>query len=168
MKRMLFIVCVASTTLLASCGETDQQTPVVQQQNGSQSTDTSDPPAEALAGDSESAASGDSEEIVFGDRFPEVLAVEARVVKTNAWRFDVTLSSTYDTPGRYADAWRVLDADDKELGIRILGHDHAGEQPFTRSATIEVPGNTSAVFIEGRDQANGWSGQRFKFELSKN
>ena len=165
---MLFIVCVASTTLLASCGETDQQIPVVQQQNGSQSTDTSDPPAEALAGDSESAVSGDSEEIVFGDRFPEVLAVEARVVKTNAWRFDVTLSSTYDTPRRYADAWRVLDTDDKELGIRILGHDHANEQPFTRSATIEVPENTSTVFIEGRDQVNGWSGQRFKFELSKN
>ena len=151
--------------LLSSCGETDQQTPVVQQQSGSQSGNqnsdtTDDPPAEAVVADSQS--------IVFGDQFPEVLAVEARTVKNNQWRFDVTLSSTYDTPERYADAWRVLDADDKELGTRILGHDHANEQPFSRSATIEVPENTSTVFVEGRDQANGWSGQRFKFELSKN
>ena len=31
------------------------------------------------------------------------------------------------------DAWRVLDPDGNELGVRILTHDHANEQPFTRS-----------------------------------
>lgn len=82
-----------------------------------------------------------------------------------SFRFDVTLSSSYDSRERYADAWRVLDKDDNELGIRILGHDHASEQPFTRSTTVEIPSGTTTVFVEGRDQANGWSGQRFEVEL---
>lgn len=101
------------------------------------------------------------EPIVFGDQFPEVLGVEVTVAAERNFRFAVTLSSPYDTPERYADAWRVLDGEDNELGIRVLGHDHANEQPFTRSANIEVPSGTTTVFVEGRDQANGWSGQRF-------
>jgi len=103
--------------------------------------------------------------VVFGDQFPEVLAVELTLVNNDNWRFDVTLSSPYDTPERYADAWRVLDDKNKELGIRVLGHDHANEQPFTRSETIQVPRRLTTVYIEGRDQDNGWSGQRFEVEM---
>jgi len=84
------------------------------------------------------------------------------------WRFSVTLSSPYDTPQRYADAWRVLDGNDTELGIRVLGHDHANEQPFTRSQSgIAIADGTEVVYVEGRDQANGWSGQRFAFSLPR-
>ena len=106
-----------------------------------------------------------SPEIVFGDQFPKVLAVKVTRGQSNQWRFDVTLSSPYDSRQRYADAWRVLDDQDNELGIRILGHDHASEQPFTRSGKFEIPEGTKTVFVEGRDQANGWSGQRFEFKL---
>jgi len=113
----------------------------------------------------EEASSSEPAEIVFGDRFPEVLAVEAKPIGDTNWRFNVTLSSTYDSPQRYADAWRVLDGEGNELGIRILGHDHASEQPFTRSGKIEIPAEITTVFVEGRDQANGWSGQRFKLDL---
>lgn len=102
---------------------------------------------------------------VYGDQFPEVMKVKAKSLGGQRWKFDVTLSSPYDSPQRYADAWRVLDDQDKELGIRILGHDHASEQPFTRSHVITLPENTTSVFVEGRDQTNGWSGQRFEFEL---
>ena len=84
-----------------------------------------------------------------------------------AWRVSVTLSSEYDSPERYADAWRVLDGNDNELGIRVLGHDHANEQPFTRSHTIEIPGDLTTVFIEGRDQVNGWSGERYELMLER-
>ena len=103
--------------------------------------------------------------IIYGSKFPKVLAVKAVARKNDKWQFNVTLSSPYDSPKRYADAWRVLDEQGKELGIRILGHDHANEQPFTRSGTIEVPKTIKKVFIEGRDQANGWSGQRFEFKM---
>lgn len=103
--------------------------------------------------------------VEYGHRFPEVVAVEAAAQGDGRWRFDVTLSSTYDTPQRYADAWRVLDENDGELGIRVLLHDHANEQPFTRSETIDIPAGSTVVYVEGRDQANGWSGQRFEFSL---
>jgi len=102
---------------------------------------------------------------VYGDQFPEVLKVKAKSLSNQRWQFNVTLSSPYDSRQRYADAWRVLDDQGNELGIRILGHHHASEQPFTRSHVIELPENTTAVFVEGRDQSNGWSGQRFEFEL---
>ena len=112
-------------------------------------------------------AQSDTGDVVYGDKFPKVMAVKAALVKGNRWRFDVTLSSEYDTPKRYADAWRVLDENDNQLGIRILGHDHSSEQPFTRSQTIEVPEGITSISVEGRDKANGWSGQRFKFKLSQ-
>jgi len=103
--------------------------------------------------------------LVYGDKYPEVLAVKVRPSKNERLQFNVTLSSPYDSPERYADAWRVLDDQDNELGIRILGHDHASEQPFTRSQTIKIPSTTKWVFVEARDQSNGWSGQRYKVEL---
>ena len=98
--------------------------------------------------------------------YPTVVGATATPDEGDAWRVNVTLSSTYDTPERYADAWRVLDADDNELGIRVLGHDHANEQPFTRSHTVEIPAGTTTVYIEGRDQLNGWSGERFELTLA--
>jgi hypothetical protein len=98
-------------------------------------------------------------------KFPEVVKVVI-TERNGSYRFDVTLSSPYDTPERYADAFRVLDADGKELGIRVLLHDHAYEQPFTRSLTgVNVPQNTAAVFIEGRDKTYGWSGVLTEVEM---
>lgn len=117
------------------------------------------------AASSERTPPSEPSKLVYGDQFPQVLAVMAKASQGNRRRFDVTLSSPYDSPQRYADAWRVLDEQDNELGIRILGHDHASEQPFTRSHVIEVPDSFTTVFVEARDQANGWSGQRFEVDL---
>ncbi len=75
------------------------------------------------------------------------------------WRFDVTLSSPYDTPERYADAWRILAPDGAELGVRVLAHDHQFEQPFTRSLSgVAIPSDVTTVTVQGRDQRNGWGG----------
>ncbi len=94
--------------------------------------------------------------------FPDVLDVTATHADDGTWTFDVTISSPYDTPQRYADAWRVLAPDGTELGIRELLHDHAGEQPFTRSlAGVEIPADVNEVMVEARDQLNGWSGESF-------
>lgn len=137
------------------------------------------PPSTPALGASASATPGDASvsaaptapsdpaEAVDPDRYPVVVAVVAEAAGTDTWRFDVTLSSPYDTPERYADAWRVLDADNTELGTRVLIHDHATEQPFTRSATITIPSDLTTVFVEGRDQVNGWSGQRFVVTLTR-
>lgn len=94
-----------------------------------------------------------------GDRFPDVLAVE--LIPQGDRRYDVrvTMSSPYDTPQRYADGWRVLDPDGNELGTHTLLHDHATEQPFTRTQrAVTIPSGVSEVTVQGRDQANGYGG----------
>ena len=100
------------------------------------------------------------------DAFPSVIGATATPDGDGTWRFDVTISSPYDTPERYADAWRVLGPDGTEYGIRILAHDHANEQPFTRSQSgIPIPADVQTVTIQGRDLANGWGGPTFELTL---
>jgi hypothetical protein len=99
--------------------------------------------------------------------FPDVIGAQAQHTG-DSWTVSATLSSPYDTPERYADAWRVVDPEGNELGIRILGHDHASEQPFTRSlADLEIPADVTTVTIEGRDLANGWGGATFDLQLTE-
>lgn len=100
--------------------------------------------------------------------FPAVLEVTTEPRDNNEWNFSVTISSQYDSPERYADAWRVLDSEGNELGIRVLLHDHANEQPFTRSQVVTVPSDLNSVFIEPRDLVNGWSGELTEVDLSFN
>jgi N-acetylmuramoyl-L-alanine amidase len=93
------------------------------------------------------------------DLYPDVLGVEVTGGR-GVYGFDVTLSSPYDTPQRYADAWRVLGEDGVVYGVRELTHDHATEQPFTRSLVdVEIPGSVESVVVEGRDQVYGWGGE---------
>lgn len=93
------------------------------------------------------------------DRFPDVLEVELRPAGERSYDVAVTISSPYDTPERYADGWRVLDADGNELGTHTLMHDHASEQPFTRvQRGLHIPAGVDEVIVEGRDQANGFGG----------
>lgn len=92
--------------------------------------------------------------------FPDVVEVTSVQDDDGTWTFSVTLSSPYDSPERYADAWRVLGPDGEVYGERILLHDHAGEQPFTRSQSgIEIPDGVTEVTVEGRDQISGWGGR---------
>ena len=102
-------------------------------------------------------------------RFPEILDAQATSAGDGTWTFAVTISSPYDTPQRYADGWRVLGPDGIEYGLRVLAHDHAAEQPFTRSlAGVEIPPGVDVVQIEARDLANGWSGETFEISLPRN
>ena len=92
-------------------------------------------------------------------RFPDVLAVEATAGGDGTWSFAVTISSPYDTPERYADGWRVIGPDGEVYGEHTLTHDHAAEQPFTRTQRgVEIPSDVSEVTIEGRDQQYGYGG----------
>jgi len=100
------------------------------------------------------------------DRFPDIVGAIATEGDDGTWRFDVTVSSPYDTPQRYADAWRIMTPSGEVLGTRELAHDHASEQPFTRSLTgVSIPPDIARVTIEGRDQANGWGGASFELDI---
>ncbi len=82
------------------------------------------------------------------------------------YRFSVTISSPYDTPQRYADAYRILDENGNELGVRILWHDHANEQPFTRSLNnVVIPEDVETVVIQGRDKQYGWGGKTIELTI---
>ena len=93
------------------------------------------------------------------DRFPQVIAVQVSRGAGDGMRFDVTISSPYDSPTRYADAWRVVGPDGAVHGVRELLHDHASEQPFTRSLDgVMIPDDVRVVTVEARDLVNGWGG----------
>lgn len=95
---------------------------------------------------------------VSAQRFPDIVDV-AVTGSAPTFSFAVTVSSPYDSPERYADAFRVRGEDGTVYGVTELTHDHATEQPFTRSLSgVTLPAEVTSVVVEGRDQANGWGG----------
>jgi hypothetical protein len=94
---------------------------------------------------------------VTQQRFPDIVDVKVTPID-GRFTFAVTVSSPYDTPERYADAFRVRSASGEVYGVNELAHDHASEQPFTRSLTVQIPTGVDQVVVEGRDQHNGWGG----------
>jgi len=116
-------------------------------------TGCSDPPAPSAEPATEQGSEQSPQE------FPDVLEVAVERAEDGTFSFDVTMSSPYDTPERYADGWRILGPDEEVLGEMTLDHDHAAEQPFTRSQTgVEVPDGITSVVVEGRDLENGYGG----------
>lgn len=100
--------------------------------------------------------------------FPDVVAAEVVRNGDGTYRFDVTISSPYDSNDQYADAWRVLGLEGTEYGVRILTHPHANEQPFTRSLDgIEIPDDVATVVVQGRDLVNGWGGATLEVNLNE-
>ena len=97
----------------------------------------------------------------------QVEIVDVKAEKQRArWVFHVTLKHDDSGWDHYADAWRVVTKDGKELGTRTLFHPHVNEQPFTRSlADVKIPADASEVYVEAHDKVHGWSKQRFKVKL---
>lgn len=99
-------------------------------------------------------------------QFPDVVAAKVRAGGTDTFNFDVTVSSPYDTPQRYADAFRVRGSDGTVYGERILLHDHAGEQPFTRDLYgVRIPRSVREVTVQARDQRHGYGGKTVTVKL---
>ena len=120
---------------------------------GGCSTDPTPAPPSAGLTQANSSAPGRS------NRYPDVTQVSASRDPDGTWTFDVTMTSPYDTPERYADGWRVSSGDRVVLGEMTLGHDHASEQPFTRTQTgVEIPPDVDSVTVQGRDLVNGYGG----------
>ena len=101
------------------------------------------------------------------EMFPDVVDVTV-TPGTGGFTFAVTISSPYDTSQRYADAFRARSADGTVVyGVTELSHDHAGEQPFTRTLTAAVPEDVASVVVEGRDLVHGWGGGTVTVELPR-
>ena len=138
MRMLLISLASLLLTTLAACSALQAELGL----SGSETTDAG--PAVAEPG---------------GDRFPDVLEVTLSPAGDRIYDVSVTLSSPYDTPQRYADGWRVMDPAGNVLGIHTLLHDHASEQPFTRTQRgVAIPAGIDEITVEGRDQANGFGG----------
>ena len=99
-------------------------------------------------------------------KYPGVIDVKVKSSGDNRFDFDVTLSSPYDTPQRYADAFRLKSLEGKVYGERILLHDHQNEQPFTRDLYgVTIPAGIRLVVVEGRDQKYGYGGKTMQITL---
>jgi hypothetical protein len=99
-------------------------------------------------------------------KHPDVIDVRVKPNGTNRFDFDVTVSSTYDTAHRYADAFRVTGVDGQVYGERVLLHDHASEQPFTRDLYgVTIPAGIRQIVVQGRDQKYGYGGRSMQVTL---
>jgi hypothetical protein len=145
---------LVAVTLFAGCGN----------DGGSVSTTAASTPSSATTASTSNGADGAADS---DDRFPEIVGVEPTRADDGTWTFDVTVSSTYDTPERYADGWRVIGPDGTVHGEHTLTHDHANEQPFTRRQTgVAIPDDVTEVTIEGRDSVNGFGGPSVTITLA--
>lgn len=99
--------------------------------------------------------------LLAADRiYPDVLEVKIKAAANETFDFDVTVSSPYDTPKRYADGFRVVTRQGQVLGERKLWHDHQAEQPFTRDLyAVRIPKHIKHVVVQARDQINGYGGK---------
>ena len=105
-------------------------------------------------------------ENVAMQKHPDVVAVQVRPRAADSFDFDVTVSSPYDTPRRYADAFRVTDAGGRVFGERILLHDHANEQPFTRDLHgVRIAPEVRTVNVQARDMQHGYGGKSMSVRL---
>ncbi|MEO8247848.1 MAG: hypothetical protein ABI589_00615 [Burkholderiales bacterium] len=103
---------------------------------------------------------------VANKKYPDVVSVKVQPRGPTTFDFEVTVSSPYDSPSRYADAFRVMGEGGKVFGVRELGHDHAGEQPFTRDLHgVSIPPGVIDVQVQGRDQQYGWGGKKARVRL---
>jgi hypothetical protein len=99
-------------------------------------------------------------------KHPDVISAKVQPRGADKFDFDVTVSSPYDTPQRYADAFRVMQKDGTVYGERVLLHDHATEQPFTRDLHgVVVPARVRSVIVQARDLKNGWGGKMVELTL---
>lgn len=99
-------------------------------------------------------------------KYPDVVSARVQPRAADTFDFDVTVSSPYDTPQRYADAFRVMGKDGVVFGERKLLHDHGGEQPFTRDLYgVKIPPGIRAVVIQARDQQYGYGGKTVEVVL---
>lgn len=150
MKTRQWIVMLVATSVLTACGN---RANVAEK-------DTSDDQAEITEQvDQEEKSTADKSDDAEQE-FPDILEAELTHEPGDEYTIAVTVSSPYDTPERYADGWRVMTMDGDVLAEHDLAHDHANEQPFTRSrGPFTIPSDIQEVVVEGHDQANGYGGE---------
>jgi len=98
----------------------------------------------------------------------DVIAVEAKQMGVNLYRFEVTVR--HDDAGwkYYADKWDVVAPEGEVFGSRTLRHPHVDEQPFTRSLSgIKIPERIQQVTIRAHCSVHGNGGKVVTVDLPR-
>lgn len=167
MKPSRTLTALAATSMLtvAACSnaqETADEMADNATEQASSAVESATDAASSAADDAKDASSDAADQ-----KYPDILEAELSG-SDGEYRISVTVSSPYDSPERYADGWRVLDEDGTVLAEHELGHDHANEQPFTRSrGPFEIPANVNEVTVEGHDQEHGYGGKTVTIEVPR-
>ena len=77
------------------------------------------------------------------------------------YNFAVSISSPDLGCKQYADWWEVLDENGKLLHRRVFSHSHIDEQPFERSAAVNVKAD-QIVIVRAHMNNNGYGTQALK------
>jgi hypothetical protein len=89
---------------------------------------------------------------------PDAVVTEVRTSgSAGSYTFDVTIKSNDTGCGHYVDWWEVVDENGGLVYRRVLLHDHADEQPFTRDGG---PANVKAgqvVTVRAHVNTSGYS-----------
>lgn len=148
MKRLIAVGLV-----LAACGGTDVA------ETAATAPVTTTPATTTPATTSPVATSPATTSPVGAADCPEVLAVEMRQTEVGVFTVSATVRSVDIEGVSFADAWEVRDLDGNVLGIRVLAHPHANEQPFTRSVSdVSIPPEVTEVVVDARDSVRGFCG----------
>lgn len=107
------------------------------------------------------AASGGADSSWKADRDAAVTAVRADK-SGNAYDFTVTVRSNDTGCDHYVDWWEVVSEDGKLIYRRVLLHDHADEQPFTRDGGPVPIDASRTVIVRAHVNTSGYSGRAMK------
>lgn len=96
----------------------------------------------------------------------EVLQAEFSPSGGGGWSVSVTLRHADTGWEHYANLWVVETLEGKELGRRVLFHPHETEQPFTRSAQLQIPAGTTRLRIRAGDNIEGINSNAIVVDLT--
>lgn len=153
LSRVFTALAATSALTLAAC---------------SNAQETADEVADNATEQASSAVESATGDAAADQKYPDILSAELSGPNGTEYDIAVTVSSPYDSPDRYADGWRVLDEDGNVLAEHELAHDHANEQPFTRSrGPFEIPDNVNEITVEGHDQEHGYGGETITIDVPR-
>lgn len=165
LSRTFTALAATSVLTLAACSNAQESADGVADSATEQASIAVESATDAASSAANEAKDADSD--AADQKYPDILEAELSG-SDGEYRIAVTVSSPYDSPERYADGWRVLDEDGTVLAEHELGHDHANEQPFTRSrGPFEIPDNVNEVTVEGHDQEHGYGGKTVTIEVPR-
>lgn len=134
----------------------------------SNAQETADEVADNATEQASSAVESATADAAADQKYPDILSAELSGPDGTEYDIAVTVSSPYDSPDRYADGWRVLDEDGNVLAEHELAHDHANEQPFTRSrGPFIIPEGVAKITVEGHDQEHGYGGETITIDVPR-